>query len=205
MNLTDVSPISPEHNITFFTLALPIPQFCIIIILYTLVILSSSFGSLLVITAVIHSPHLRTHSNFFLVNLAVSDLLLVLVACPTTLAQISSTHWPLPFIPALCKLSTFLPLFFSFASTFSICMISLDRHQLIVHTHQQGHGSRTGVLLTAITIVWLAAFLAACPIIPNTALEVENMDPRVMMLVGVKERAYCMEDWAMEKGRYPPA
>ena len=205
MNLTDVTPTTPEQNITLFTLALPVPQFCIITILYTFVILSSSCGSFLVIIAVIHSPSLRTHSNFFLVNLAVSDLLLVLVACPTTLAQISSTHWPLPYIPALCKLSTFLPLFFSFASTFSICMISLDRHQLIVHNQQQGPWSRASVLLAAITFVWLAAFLAACPIIPNTTLEVEDLDPRVMLLVGVKQRAYCMEDWGLEKGRYLPS
>ena len=81
-------------------------------------------------------------------------------------------------------------------------MISLDRHQLIVHNQQQGPWSRASVLLAAITFVWLAAFLAACPIIPNTTLEVEDMDPRVMLLVGVKERAYCMEDWGMEKGRY---
>ena len=191
----------PQPNISFplFPLAIPLPQFSLLMTLYIIVILSSSSGSILVITAVLRSPNLRTHSNFFLVNLAVSDLLLVLVACPTTFLQISSTHWPLPLIPSLCKLSTFLPLFFSFASTFSICMISLDRHQLIVHTQHPGH--RTAVLVTSIAAVWLAALLAAAPIIPNTALEVEDMDPRLLMLMGVKERAYCMEDWVMEKGR----
>ena len=195
------SSLSPPSNISFtkFPLAIPLPLFSLLLSLYLPVILSSSCGSLLVITAVCHSANLRTHSNFFLVNLAVSDLLLVLVACPATFAQISSSHWPLPYIPALCKLSTFLPLFFSFASTFSICMISLDRHQLIVHTQLPGH--KTGVLLTSIAAIWLSAFLAASPLLLNTTLEVEDLDTRVQLLVGVKERAYCMEDWGMEKGR----
>ena len=71
---------------------------------------------------------------------------------------------------------------------------------MVVHTQHPGH--RTAVLVTSIAAVWLAALLAAAPIIPNTALEVEEMDPRLLQLMGVRKRAYCMEDWVMEKGRY---
>ena len=74
----------PNSSSPLFPLAIPLPQFSLLLTLYIIVILSSSCGSILVITAVLRSPNLRTHSNFFLVNLAVSDLLLVLVPPPSS-------------------------------------------------------------------------------------------------------------------------
>ena len=43
---------------------------------------------LLVITAILGTPALRNLSNGFLLNLAISDLLYVIISCPTTLAQV---------------------------------------------------------------------------------------------------------------------
>ena len=123
------------------SLAIPQPLFIILLPIYILIICLSTTGSLLVITVVLKINCLRMHGNFYLVNLSVSDLLLVLVACPATLAQVSYSHWPLPSI--LCKLATFLLLLFSFVSTFSICLIPLDRHQLIVHTQNPQHKTKT--------------------------------------------------------------
>jgi hypothetical protein len=121
------------------SLAIPQHLFISLLLVYIIVIGLASFGSLLVISVVVRVNNLRTHSNSYLVNLAISDLLLVLVACPSTLSQVSSSYWPFPSLPILCKLATFLPLLFSFASTFSICLIALDRHQLIVHTQNPRH------------------------------------------------------------------
>ena len=108
-NLTDISPgqdtisvMAQPLNYTFDSLppsislgpSLLIPQtlFMVLLLIYILVIILASSGSILVITVVLRANHLRTHSNCYLVNLAISDLLLVLVACPATLAQVSSSH-----------------------------------------------------------------------------------------------------------------
>ena len=181
------------------SVVIPQPLFIVLLLIYILVIFLASSGSILVITVVLLANHLRTHSNCYLVNLAVSDLLLVLVACPATLAQVSSSHWPLPSIPALCQLATFLPLLFSFASTFSICLIALDRHQLIVHTKNPQH--KTAITITSIISVWIFAFICAAPILPNTRLEIHHLSPRFYSLLGIKERVYCMEDWGYQEGR----
>ena len=45
-------------------------------------------------------------------NLAVSDLCLVLVACPITLYKILVISWILPPSNTLCVISEFLPLLF---------------------------------------------------------------------------------------------
>ena len=55
------------------------------------------------ILAVCQTRSLRSPSNLFLVNLAVSDLLLVSLACPATLAQLAASSWPLPPVPELCR------------------------------------------------------------------------------------------------------
>ena len=181
------------------SIILPHPVFILLLLIYIIVIVLASLGSMLVITVVLRATHLRTHSNFYIVNLAVSDLLLVLVACPVTLAQNWTSYWPFPSIPILCKFASFLPLLFSFASTFSICVIALDRHQLIVHTSNPRH--KTAITALCITSVWIIAVICAAPTLPNTELTIVSLSENIYKLLGIKERAYCMENWSYEHGR----
>ena len=174
-------------------------EFSLLLSLYIIIIILASAGSLLVIIVIICSNHLRTTSNYYIVNLAVSDLLLVLIACPATITHVSSSHWPLSPIPSLCQLATFLPLLFSFASTFSICLIALDRYQLIVHTHNSHY--KTVNAMSSMLGCWVLASLIAAPILPNTRLEIHKLSPKISSLLGIKERAYCMEDWGYQHGR----
>ncbi|XP_023328563.1 neuropeptide F receptor [Eurytemora carolleeae] len=181
------------------SLALPGPMLTLLLALYIPVILLAVLGSLLVMLSVIRSPSLRTCSNSYLVNLALSDLLLAALACPITLVQLTFKSWQLPLHPALCSLSSFLPLFFSFASTFTITVIALDRHQLIVHSSQPHYRARiTGLTLAG---VWVGALLCSAPILPNTRLDIHTLPPAVSEVLGISERAYCREDWGYPKGR----
>ena len=59
----------------------------LLLLLYVPIILLACIGALLVITAILGTPKLRTLSNGFLLNLAISDLLSVILAC-TTLARV---------------------------------------------------------------------------------------------------------------------
>ena len=54
----------------------------------------------------------------------------------TSLQLYSMPFWPWPPLPLLCHLTRALPLFFSFSSTFTLCLIALDRHHLIVDDGQ---------------------------------------------------------------------
>ena len=60
----------------------------LLLLLYVPIILLASIGPLLVITAILGTPALRNLSNGFLLNLATSDLLFVILSCPATLAQV---------------------------------------------------------------------------------------------------------------------
>ena len=64
-----------------------------LITLYALMILFGSSGNLLVILVVIRNRAMRTARNVFIVNLAVSDLMLCLITMPLTLVEILYQTW----------------------------------------------------------------------------------------------------------------
>lgn len=78
-------------------------------------------------------PQMRTARNLFILNLAISDLLLCLVTMPLTLVEILSKYWPLGRQPIVCKMIGTLQATSIFVSTISITAIALDRYQVIVY------------------------------------------------------------------------
>ena len=64
-----------------------------LISLYALMVLFGVSGNLLVILVVIKNRSMRTARNVFIVNLAVSDLMLCLITMPLTLVEILYQTW----------------------------------------------------------------------------------------------------------------
>ena len=94
--------------------------FYTLISLYTVLILAGALGNSLVIWAVIRKPSMRTLRNTFVINLAVSDLLLCLLTMPLTLIEIVSKYWPLGDSVFSCKMAGGLQAVSIFVSTMSI-------------------------------------------------------------------------------------
>ena len=90
------------------------PIFVIIckLIFLSIILICSLVGNALIITVVSLRQELRKTINFFIVNMAVSDLIFPLVSIPFSLAGIAtnSLQWPIRGLPGLisCKLSQFL-------------------------------------------------------------------------------------------------
>ena len=106
------------------------PAMIAIIIIYCVLILIGTAGNLLVVVAVVRNPSMRTARNIFIINLAISDLVLCLVTAPLTLVEIITQYWPLGNTPFLCKLVGVLQATNIFVSTISITAIALDRHHV---------------------------------------------------------------------------
>jgi neuropeptide F receptor len=94
---------------------------------YTLLIVLGSCGNGLVVVAVVRKPAMRTARNMFIVNLAVSDLVLCLVTMPLTLMEELTNYWPLGTHDLPCKMLGALQATSIFVSTISITAIALDR------------------------------------------------------------------------------
>jgi len=133
-----------------------------------------TFGNLLVITAVARQPALRSRRNAFIINLAISDLLLCLMTMPLTLVELINGHWPLGDSEWSCKASGGFQAVSVFVSTISITVIALDRYQLIVYPTRdvlQKIGVAAGIFF-----IWVLGFFLASPIFIFRTLERYELD-----------------------------
>lgn len=106
------------------------PLLVLIVTVYVALIALGAVGNSLVVLAVIKKPAMRTARNVFIINLAISDLVLCLATTPFTLVEILTQYWPLGDTPFLCKLVGILQATSIFVSTISITAIALDRYQV---------------------------------------------------------------------------
>lgn len=97
---------------------------------YGVLIVFGTIGNCLAVSAVIRKPSMRTPRNMFIVNLAVSDLLLCVITMPVTLMELVTVYWPLGNHVILCKLFGCLQAISIFVSTISITAIALDRYHV---------------------------------------------------------------------------
>ena len=105
---------------------------------YFLILLVSLIGNLLVLIVIRTNRQLRTSINYFVFNMAVSDLFTPLTIVPVRIVQIisSSDAWKVdsPWIlgDILCKLAYFLPDVSLVVSVESLLLISMDRFIAVV-------------------------------------------------------------------------
>ena len=96
-----------------------------IIMLFLLVIILGFFGNILVIWTVVFNKHMRTTSNLFILNLAISDLTLCIFSIPFNAYKTLKHSWVFGLF--LCKFAPFFQATNVFVSTMSITAIALDR------------------------------------------------------------------------------
>lgn len=131
----------------------------ILIAMFCLLICIGAFGNCLVVAAVIRKPQMRTARNLFIVNLAMSDLILCLFTMPFTLATLLHKDWILG--PFMCKFVRSIQATNVFVSTISITAIALDRYQVIVYPTKECVQKLGSLLLLA--GIWMFSFLLATP------------------------------------------
>ncbi|XP_037077138.1 neuropeptide F receptor-like [Pollicipes pollicipes] len=172
--------------------------FYTIIILYAHLICFGAIGNGLVVLAVLRKATMKTARNMFILNLAVSDLLLCLVTSPLTLVEILSRYWPLGAgTDFLCKLFGGLEAVSVFVSSMSITAIALDRYQVIVYPTRQS--LQLAEVCIILGCVWSLATLLASPMFVVRELEHHAINETVVGLPDTFD--YCVESWGVERGR----
>uniref|UniRef100_A0A8C6SFQ7 5-hydroxytryptamine (serotonin) receptor 2A, genome duplicate a n=1 Tax=Neogobius melanostomus TaxID=47308 RepID=A0A8C6SFQ7_9GOBI len=97
-------------------------------LLILVVIALTVMGNILVILAVSLEKKLQNATNYFLMSLAVADMLLGILVMPVSMVTILYGYsWPLPAV--LCPIWIYLDVLFSTASIMHLCAISLDRER----------------------------------------------------------------------------
>lgn len=168
-----------------------------LIVAYTFLILVGTFGNFLVVYVIITKPAMRTVRNLFILNLAISDLLLCLITMPLTLMEILTRYWPLGHNGFICKMIGTFEAISIFVSTFSITAIALDRYQVIVYPMRDSL-HHLGALI-ALGGIWLLSGVLASPMYFCRKLDI--LQDVNFTQIGLDGLAYCLEDWTIPHGR----
>ena len=100
---------------------------------FCLILLVSIAGNSLIVMLVYKTPNLRKPINYFIANMASSDLLFILFTCPWFIARLySSRIIGGQFGQAFCKLNTFFLNVSAFVSIQNLVLIAVDRFGAVV-------------------------------------------------------------------------
>ncbi|XP_027024538.1 neuropeptide FF receptor 1 like 2 [Tachysurus fulvidraco] len=161
-------------------------------IAYLFIFLLCMVGNGLVCLIVLENRRMRTVTNLFIFNLAVSDLLVGVFCIPTTLVDNLITGWP--FSNMVCKLSGLVQGMSVAASVFTLVAIAVDRFRCIVYPFQP----KLTLLVAKVTIamIWVLALVIMCP--SAVMLTVEHVKDHFMVHNNYNQTyplLSCFENW----------
>jgi RYamide receptor len=130
-------------------------------IMYSLVFIVALLGNGLVCFVVQSSPRMKTVTNYFIVNLAVGDILMTLFCIPFSfISVLVLRYWP--FGGVMCKIVNYSQAVSVFVSAYTLLAISIDRYMVIMHPLRPRLGKTAAKLVVA--GVWGGALATAAPI-----------------------------------------
>ncbi|XP_060825070.1 neuropeptide SIFamide receptor-like [Bombus pascuorum] len=126
---------------------------------YVLVFVVGLIGNSFVIAVVYRSPRMRTVTNFFIVNLAVADVLVIVFCLPATLMSNIFVPWFLGWF--MCKAVAYIQGVSVAASVYSLVAVSLDRFLAIWWPLKCQITKRRARMM--IVVIWFIALTTTSP------------------------------------------
>ncbi|KAK0397575.1 hypothetical protein QR680_002177 [Steinernema hermaphroditum] len=135
--------------------------------LYTTIYVVLSFlaviGNGVVILAVIRKKEMRTNRNVLIVNLALSNLMLAITNVP--FLWLPSMDFEFPYSRFFCKFANALPGSNIYCSTFTICVMAIDRYYS-VRQMQTAPVKRKCMFAVCLSVgIWVMSFLLSFPLL----------------------------------------
>lgn len=133
----------------------------ILIGIYFVIFVIGIIGNIMTIIIIKYNKHLRTPTNFYLLNLSVSDLMILMCNLPMEMIEIHYRQWPLHI--SFCRLRNISAEFFTCSSILTILAFTCERYFAIVHPihfHQLSHFRRAKNM---ILIIWFLSLVFSIP------------------------------------------
>ncbi|RWS06280.1 Octopamine receptor beta-2R-like protein [Dinothrombium tinctorium] len=151
------------------------------------IIVSAVLGNLLVIISVFRHHKLRTATNYFIVSLAVADMLVAIFAMTFKASIALNGSWL--FNQLTCDFYNACDVLFTTASLCNLGCISIDRYYAIIKPLDYPMKITNKTVSIMLTIVWVSSFfLASVPFVTGIYttpehLEYQKTEPDVCILV----------------------
>nr|XP_045626194.1 tachykinin-like peptides receptor 99D [Procambarus clarkii] len=151
---------------------------------FSLIFVVGVVGNVLVVVTLLHHRNLRTVTNVFLLNLAVSDLLLGVFCMPFTL--VGSLLQDFVFGAVMCRLIPYMQAVSVSVSVWTLVAISLERFYAICQPLRSRRWQTPAHSYRVIAGVWAASLFIMTPIAALSTLMPVRGDPG---------RHKCREVW----------
>uniref|UniRef100_A0A8D9BV16 Neuropeptide Y receptor n=2 Tax=Cacopsylla melanoneura TaxID=428564 RepID=A0A8D9BV16_9HEMI len=152
-------------------------------LIYVTIFVLGVFGNVLVCYVVFHNKNMHTVTNYFITNLALSDILLCVLAVPFTPTYTFLGTWV--FGSLLCHLVPYAQMVSVFVSTLTLSAIAIDRFFVIMYPFQPR--MQLGTCTALIVLIWVGSLLIALPYAYCMTLS-KHIDTVTV----------CDEDWSSE-------
>ncbi|XP_042871909.1 uncharacterized protein LOC122253157 [Penaeus japonicus] len=150
---------------------------------YVVIFLLGVVGNSLVIVTLLQNRKMRTITNVFLLNLAISDLLLGVFCMPVTL--VGSLLRDFIFGAVMCRLIPYFQAVSISVSVWTLVAISLERYYAICQPLRSRGWQTLSHAYKIISIVWFLSLVAMAPIAALSKL----------LPIGSTNRHKCREMW----------
>nr|ANO39144.1 NPYR-9 [Schmidtea mediterranea] len=127
---------------------------------YSMIFVLGLSGNALVIFVILRNKAMYTVTNFFITNLAASDILMCIVAVPFTPIALYLENWTLPEL--VCKLLPMTMAISVYVSTLTSLVISIDRYFVIVYPFKVR--MKLSFCRFLLVLIWGLAILASFPL-----------------------------------------
>ncbi|KFM73569.1 Neuropeptide Y receptor, partial [Stegodyphus mimosarum] len=164
-------------------------------IMYITVSVAAIGGNGMVVYIVLAYQRMRTVTNFFIINLAVGDILMACLCIPFGfVSNLLLQYWP--FGAVMCVLVSYAQVVSVFISAYTLIAISIDRYIAILYPLRPRMTKLQAKLI--IVLVWIVALITPLP----TAVLSELAVHPAWSGENETTRYVCSESWESPEQRY---
>ncbi len=140
-------------------------------------------GNAMVILVILRNRKMKTHVNILLMNVAVADLLFLLVCVPFTMYHHMADNWNLG--EHLCKVYNYISYVTVYVTMYTLVAVAVARFLLIAFAQRLRALMFPGTVPITIVIIWLLLLGANVPIIFSYQVK------RIVTAPGMTPYQYC--------------
>ncbi|XP_038139515.1 neuromedin-U receptor 1-like [Cyprinodon tularosa] len=158
--------LSEEQYLTLQLGPVKSPCFLPVCITYLLIFMVGVLGNSLTCAVILRYKVMQTPTNYYLLSLAISDLLVLLLGMPLELYEMQQNY---PFLLGMggCYFKIFLFETVCFASILNVTALSVERYIAVVHPLKVKYLATRAHVKRVILVLWGLSMLCA---VPNASL-----------------------------------